>query len=724
MKKRTGALLLALCMIATALGGCAEYAPAIGDQANYSDELISPDIAETENGEQEAPQSQDLPMDPTVMRPWINSVVYGMVTEETEADIKDDLYLAVNKDWTKNVKFRPGYALEMRIFEASDIVKERCESLLADKTLLDSEDPQVVHDASLIQGIYELFLDWDSRNQIGITPFEPIVEKLLAVGSLDELTEYLLSEDNFYWGEFPASVELGRDPADSGLYNVKINPTGLLVYGDPAEYKEETPNGRRSKEFSDEVFTYMLGRFGIEGEEAEKYLRDSYAFEEQIAASEKTVLEQYSTTAIKESINPVTMEDIKEMSPDFPLGEYMERYGYADSKLINLNEPEWLPALNAMYTEEHLDEFKAYTLRGTVSGLITLIDEEAYRKNDELFNGTHGIEGNKPDEEVAYELAREIFRDSFARLYIDRYLNAEIKAEITGFCEDAVETYREMLSETEWLSEETRKEAINKLDHLKINAVYPEKWEDDSMYHVTGKEDGGTYIDALNDIRNSNREKELSKINGKVDRELWDLDILETNAFYSPEDNSINIIPGFFCDASYRSDMSIEEKYGALGSVIGHEISHAFDTDGAQYDADGNYADWWTEEDYAAFMERAGKLVDYYDQVVAFDDGTPYNGQMVQTEAIADMAGLKCMLKMAEKIDGFDYKKFFEANARIWAEVDTLEAAESKVMSDSHPIHYLRANVSAQQFDEFLDTYDIKPGDGMYLAPEDRIAVW
>ncbi len=244
------------------------------------------------------------------------------------------------------------------------------------------------------------------------------------------------------------------------------------------------------------------------------------------------------------------------------------------------------------------------------------------------------------------------------------------------------------------------------------------------MYKVTGKEDGGSYLNAILDYKEASYEDALDKINKTVDKELWRLDILETNAFYEETDNSINIIPGFFCDATYRSDMSIEEKYARLGSVIGHEISHAFDTSGAQYDADGNINNWWTDEDYAAFTERAGKLAAYFDQVVAFDDGTPCHGQMVQGEAIADMAGLKCMLEMAKKIEGFDYDAFFKAHANIWALVGTLQRMEEAALTDVHPLNYLRANVSIAQYDEFYDTYGIKEGDGMYIAPEDRIAVW
>jgi len=170
--------------------------------------------------------------------------------------------------------------------------------------------------------------------------------------------------------------------------------------------------------------------------------------------------------------------------------------------------------------------------------------------------------------------------------------------------------------------------------------------------------------------------------------------------------------------------MSVEEKYGALGTVIGHEISHAFDINGAQYDKDGNVVNWWTEKDKAEFDRRAEKLIRYYDGIVAFDNGTPVRGKIVQTEAIADMTGMQCMQKMAEKIEDFAYETFFRANAFLWARTGSLQSAESRVLYDVHPLNYLRCNVVAQQFEEFYQTFGVKEGDGMYLAPEDWLIIW
>ena len=702
-----------------ALSGCAgyldeDYLPFI--ENNVAQQTLSGITAD--EGEEAATDYDisSLPMDPSVMTPWMNSNIAGMVTMDVTESYKDDFYYAVNHDWLRDAKFKPGMATEASFLDASWIVQDRCLSFLADENLTGD-------DADLIQNYYELYLDWDGRNAAGVMPIKPFVDSLMEISSLDDMTEFLLTEENYKYGTFLIPVGLSTYAEDSTLYEVAIRKPNLLL-GDAAEYTELTPNGERTKAYREGVASYMLGRFGMSDKEIEDTLAKAWAFDEKLSKFQKTVLEQYDPSYLKESVNMVTMEEIEAMSPDFPLPEYLEKFGWAESKLLDVEWPEAIEGLNSLYTEENLEELKAELLVRDASSYIDSLDEEAYREAQRLMNEITGTKESEPDNEAAFYETRSFFPDSFARLYKDRYLTEEMKDNITKICEDCIDTYSEMMDEEDWLSEETRSYAKEKLSKMTIHAVYPEKWEDYSIYHVKPADEGGTYFEAVMDYSLANTERDRSRINGKVDKDIWGIDILDTNAFYKPYDNSINIIPGFFCDYTYSEDMSIEQIYGAIGCVIGHEISHGFDTNGAQFDADGNMADWWSKEDYATFQERAGKLIDYYDHVVAFDDGTPYQGQIVQTEAIADMAGMKCILKMAEKIEGFDYDEFFKAYELLWARISTLESCESSVMTDSHPLHYLRGNVTVQQFDEFLDTYGIKEGDGMYLASEDRILVW
>ena len=172
----------------------------------------------------------------------------------------------------------------------------------------------------------------------------------------------------------------------------------------------------------------------------------------------------------------------------------------------------------------------------------------------------------------------------------------------------------------------------------------------------------------------------------------------------------------------YRSDMSDEELYATVGAVVGHEISHAFDSSGGQFDKNGNLASWWTEEDYAIFQERNAKMADYFNAMHPWE-GQDFYGSIMTGEACADMAGIKVMLLLAAENPDFDYDLFFRTFANVWLLKDTLERAYVRI-NDVHPMGYLRVNGTLQQFEEFLNFYGITEGDGMYLAPEDRVDIW
>ena len=331
----------------------------------------------------------------------------------------------------------------------------------------------------------------------------------------------------------------------------------------------------------------------------------------------------------------------------------------------------------------------------------------------------NGSTGSVSDEEVAYSIASGALMVPMARAFLEKYDSTRMKEDITRICQECVDYYRSMLENEDWLSPDTRAKAIEKLDSLTIHAVYPEKWRDYSGLSL----DRLNYYDCLKAIGKFNEEYNRSLLNTKVDHELWNFNILDTNAYYNQQDNSINIIRGILGSEFYREDMSAEELYAGIGSVIGHEISHAFDTNGAQFNATGALENWWTEEDYSAFLSRAQKLIDYYDTMTAFG-GYQVQGANIQTEAIADMAGLKCMLGLLEQKGDVDYSAFFEAYAKTWKRLDTREMEYYCLMQDTHPLHYLRVNATVQQFAQFMEAFGVTEGDGMYLDPADCVLVW
>ena len=230
-----------------------------------------------------------------------------------------------------------------------------------------------------------------------------------------------------------------------------------------------------------------------------------------------------------------------------------------------------------------------------------------------------------------------------------------MKEDITRLCREVIAVFREMLSEEDWLTEETRAKAIEKLDAIRVIAVYPEKWPDYNGLSL----DGLGLCDSIHAINRYKAGISASLADQPVDHDLWYCtldndwanDILETNATYNPGDNGITIFRGILGNAFYREDMSDEELYGAIGLIIAHEISHAFDPTGAQFDATGRMNSWWTEADNAAFAARAQKLIDYYNGMTLFN-GLQIPGKNIQGEAVADMGAVKCMLRLLEQKKG------------------------------------------------------------------------
>jgi putative endopeptidase len=213
----------------------------------------------------------------------------------------------------------------------------------------------------------------------------------------------------------------------------------------------------------------------------------------------------------------------------------------------------------------------------------------------------------------------------------------------------------------------------------------------------------------------------VRKLSQGKNRSEWVVAPQFPNCFYIPDNNSI-IISGSFLKALYRKDVPFETNMGMIGFVIAHEISHLFDNNGAQFNENGNVVDWWTDEDKAEFNRRVDRLVGYFKAIHPWE-GADLSASILPAEACADMAGMKCILRIAAQRQDFDYDLFFRSFAGLWLDKMDDSYADLLIL-DSHPMDYLRVNCTLQQFDEFLDFYEITEGDGMYLAPSDRVAIW
>ena len=314
-----------------------------------------------------------------------------------------------------------------------------------------------------------------------------------------------------------------------------------------------------------------------------------------------------------------------------------------------------------------------------------------------------------------------------ARLYADAHLDEEEKNAISDLVDEIMDEYHGMITDADFLSDETKREALAKLDAMNKHILYP---DDRELYsyddlEIKPLEEGGTFWDAYTALERYDRLKSIEEYQHPVDKKLWSFAPLtapfSTNCAYDPNTNSIYIC-GAYAKTRYSKDMSKEEIYAVMGTTIGHEIGHAFDSKGSKIDKDGNKRNWWTDEDAERFRAKNEKLAAYLSSIHPWE-GNYTRGNIKTGESGADMEGMKCMLRLAAKDPEFDYDAFFRAYAGGWAVKETPERAKS-FTDDPHSMNYIRINVTLQQYDEFLNLYDIKEGDKMYLSPEDRVAVW
>ncbi len=643
--------------------------------------------------------------------PWINSNIQANITDERELSPRDDFYLYANYDWLKSAHLNNGQSSETSFSEASAATDNKCLDVLLDDSLKG-------HDALIVQSFYKAWLDWDARNAAGLDPIKGTIEDIESIGSIDELSDFICDPDRSW--RVPTFLGVANSVSfdDSSSYITFIFNDNFTL-GDAAEYSQRTEKGDRYYEASLLVAGTDLTRLGYSDKEVNDMFSKRIALEEKLAGASLTNADKLRSDYYAKINNVCTPSQVDELGKNFPIKRFIKSLQYDNAKEFLVMQPDLIKKVDEIYTDDNLDSIKAYMIVGFVigrSGTLDRIDQDAHLKYRNIISGASG---SKPDEIEAYSTVRSLLPTAMDKAYLSKYDASGMKERIKVLCGQVIDSYRDILAGEEWLSADAKKAALEKLDNIKINAVYPDKWKDTSSLDLEGLSIYDCYK-AIDEYENA-----LDRMNtgGRVDNEIWEFDILDSNAYYNLQDNSINIILGLLEEPFYYDGIPDEDLLGGLGTMIGHEISHAFDSKGAMFDKDGNYRSWWTDEDSTAFSERAEGLKEYYNTIIVMD-GQHVNGEKIEGEAIADMAGLKSMLIASEKYDDFDYDRFFRSYAYIWRGIFTREAALKRITQDSHPMPYLRANVTLAQFDKFCSTYDIKEGDNMYIKPEDRIAVW
>ena len=645
--------------------------------------------------------------------PWRNVTVAGAI-KGCNPKIADDFYAASNREFLLNAVIPEGYATINAFTEREIEVKSELLSLMTDKSLKG-------HDAQNVQNLYALFLDWEGRKG-AVQEIKKIISRVSAIKNARELSLWLSGEYCLYNARNLCGFEVGGDITDSSKSSVTITPTTLTL-GDSEEYKALSENGRNAKECADSTAIFVLQKLGFGKSQAQKILDEKYKFERSLASSMFTQEELNSPDVFQKILNKKSFNELKELSPNFPLVQIMALRGMDKAKRIYLEEPEWLKKLNELFSEQNLELIKAYIISAIAIDNAAALDKETYDFAEAAGRKRMGVKDSEGYEKNACDFVSSAIPVQLSKLYAKSCVDKKAKKRVVKIIKQTIAQYKTIIVEQDWLCETTKKKALRKLSATKIHVAYPALWDNYSSLNILSAAEGENFFSAVQKIRAFY----IKQANGRVNRifgsGMWNAKVYEVNAFNSFTSNSINIIAGILGGRFYRSGMKDEELYGTLGAVIGHEISHSFDATGSQFDKNGAMKNWWTKDDWASFKARSQKIADYFDGMNSLGDSRQ-SGKTVQGEAAADIGGIKAMLRLASKKQDFDYKLFFTTYAGLWAGICQREYAAMRLKFDTHPFDNLRVNVTVQQFDEFHSTFGIKPGDLMYLAPEDRIGIW
>jgi len=641
----------------------------------------------------------------------------------------DDFFKFVNGTWLKNTeipadKTRWGSFDELRQNTDKDAL-----AILKDATKNPKYKSNTDQGKAII--MYKAAMDTVARNKQGIAPLAPYLAQINAVKNVKDLQKLMMETEAQGGGVGFFGIGIGADEKNSTRNVVSVGPGGLGL-PDRDYYVSEEKDSKEKREKYVLHVAKMLQFLNESPEQAKADAEKILALEIQMS---KPRLDRVERRDSKKQYNPTAIGDLQKMLPSIDWNTYIKGIGITKIDTIIVSQPRYMSSLQTLFTENKVDDWKAYMrwmlLRGASSQLSTAIETA----NWEFYGKTlTGALKQRPRHEKALQVVNGTVGEALGKLYVEKMFPAEAKAKAMKMIKNVMRAYEIRINNLTWMSAETKTKAIEKLNKLTIKIGYPDKWEDYSALAVKSPEDGGSYFQNIRNVSKWAWAKDLAKLGKPVDKTEWGMSPQTVNAYYNPSYNEIVfpaaiLQPPFY---NYQADEAVN--YGGIGGVIGHEISHGFDDQGATYNADGNLIDWWTADDLTKFTSLGGALADQYSALEPLP-GTHVDGKFTLGENIGDLGGVNAaydglQLYLKENgnpglIDGYTpEQRFFISWSTIWRSKMRDEALKNQVKTDPHSPGMYRAYVPIQNVDAFYSAFDIKEGDGMFVAPEKRVKIW
>lgn len=651
--------------------------------------------------------------------------VHGVNKADMDMSVRpgDDFYQYAGGGWLKANPMKPEYSSYGVFNDLAETnrkqIRELFENLSKEKHAFGSVGQKVAD-------LYNMAMDSVRLNKEGAAPLQKDLDKVKAFSKKADFTAFI-ADQHLYMGNPFFGIGVDTDLKNSDL-NVMWLSAGTSGLPDRDYYLNTDADSKKKQEAYRAYLSKIFQLSGYKKKEAEKAAKVIYNIEYQFAEAEMSRAEARDYNKL---YNIYTIDMLQKDYPAIQWAKYFELMGVKDVKQVILTEPKVMAVAQKLMSTLSEQDIKYYVAGLIIKSSTSVLSDDFVNANFDFYGRMlNGQKEQKARWKRALGFPNSLLGEAVGELYVSKYFAGESKAKMLKLIDNLRKALATRIANLTWMNDTTKINALVKLNSFTVKVGYPDKWRDYSKLTIDPAKSlydnvaAATYVETL---------RNLEKFGKPVDKSEWGMTPQTVNAYYNPTTNEI-CFPAAILQAPFF-DVNADDatNYGAIGVVIGHEMTHGFDDQGRNFNADGNMVDWWTAGDSKRFTAAAEKLAAQFDQITVVGD-LKANGHLTLGENIADQGGLRIsydafkttqQFQEGKDIDGFTpAQRFYLSYGRIWAEHMTEEAIYQQTKSDPHSIGRNRVNATLRNIDTWYDAFGVKEGDKMWLAPAERAIVW
>jgi len=644
----------------------------------------------------------------------------GILSDELDPAVRpqDDLFRHVNGRWIDRTEIPADRAR----YGSFLVLHEQAEQAVRD-IIIESQGAEPGTEQRKVGDLYASFLDTDRIEALGADPLRPAIAEALEIASVDDLLAAVGRFERAGAAGF-AQLFVDNDPGHPERYIVFLEQGGLGLPDESYYRKDE------SAEILAAYRTFVAKMLGLAG------LEHAADRADRIVDLEKDLAfhhwDNVATRDSEKTYNLLDWSEVQALGPD--LEGWRDALGVPEGAFAQLvvRQPSFVAGLTEVLVPERLEAWRDWLAWQVIRSNAAYLSSDFVEANFDFYGRTlSGTPELRARWKRGVSLVEGVLGEAVGRIYVERHFPPTAKTAMDDLVDNLVEAYRRSIVDLDWMSAETRERALDKLGKFTPKIGFPVKWRDYSTLEISADDLLGNMLAA----EKFTFDRELGKIGSPIDRDEWFMTPQTINAYYNPGFNEIVFPAAILQYPFFDENRDAAANYGAIGAVIGHEIGHGFDDQGSKYDGDGRLTDWWTADDRAAFDDRTKALIAQYDALAPAQVPDQHvNGALTIGENIGDLGGLAIAwdaylisLDGAESpvIDGMTgAQRFFLSWAQAWQQKGRDEEVVRLLTIDPHSPNEFRCNQIVRNIDEFYEAFDVTPGDALWLAPEERVAIW